>query len=118
MCKSMNKSFGYLNKNEEHAVKKFVSLIKEKLKDQVIEIKLFGSKVRGNYYEDSDIDILMILKERKKVVIDTLYQELLEVELEYDSKISLTIFSEGEYNHNIHARTPFVQTLANEGVRL
>jgi len=114
----MNRSFGYLTKNEQHAVKKFVSAIKEKLKDQVIEIRLFGSKVRGDYYEDSDIDILIILKGRKKVVIDTLYQELLEVELEYDSKISLTIFSEVEYNHNKHAQTPFVETLANEGVRL
>jgi len=114
----MSKSFGYLNKNEEHAVKKFVTVIKEKLKDKVIEIKLFGSKVRGNYYEDSDIDILIILKGRKKRVIDTLYQELLEVELEYDSKISLTIFSEVEYNHNKHAQTPFVQMLTNEGVML
>ncbi len=61
----MNKSFGHLNKNEEQAVRKFVSVIKEKLKDQVIEIKLFGSKVRGKYYEDSYIDILIIVKERR-----------------------------------------------------
>lgn len=84
----------------------------------MIEIKLFGSKVRGNYYEDSYIDILIIVKERRSFIIDAIYQELLEVELEYDSKISLTIFSEVEYDHNIHAQTPFVQTLANEGVRL
>ena len=84
----------------------------------MIEIKLFGSKVRGNYYEDSDIDILIIVKERRSFIIDAIYQELLEVELEYDSKISLTIFSEVEYDHNIQAQTPFVQTLANEGVRL
>ena len=114
----MNKSFAYLNKNEEQALRQFVSVIKEKLKDQLVELRLFGSKVRGNSYSDSDIDILIILKERKGAIIDTLYQELLDVELEYDSKISLTLFSESEYIRNIEAHTPFVEALASEGVRL
>ena len=99
-------------------MRQFVSVIKEKLKDQLVELRLFGSKVRGNSYSDSDIDILIILKERKGAIIDTLYQELLDVELEYDSKISLTLFSEAEYSRNIKAHTPFVESLASEGVKL
>jgi len=114
----MIKSFAYLNKNEEQALKQFVSAIKGKLKHQVSEIRLFGSKVRGNSYRDSDIDILIILKERKKAIIDILYQELLDIELEYDSKISLTLFSEAEYSRNIKAHTPFVESLTSEGVKL
>jgi len=107
-----------LNQKEEQAVKAFVSAIRKKLKDQLLEIKIFGSKVRGDYSQDSDIDILIVLKERSKYIIDTLYEKLLDIELEYDSKISLTIFSEAEYQHNVNAHTPFMESLANEGVAL
>ena len=107
-----------LNQQEQQAVKAFVSAIRESLKGQLIETKIFGSKVKGDYSQDSDIDILIVLKERSKTVIDTLYEKLLDIELEYDSKISLTIFSQAEYRHNVDAHTPFMESLANEGVAL
>lgn len=113
----MNKCLA-LNQKEEQAVKAFVSAIREKLKGQLLETKIFGSKVRGDYSQDSDIDILIVLKERSKYLIDTLYEKLLDIELEYDSKISLTIFSQAEYQHNVNAHTPFMESLANEGVAL
>jgi len=107
-----------LNQKEEQAVKAFVSAIRKNLKDQLVEIKIFGSKVRGDCSQDSDIDILIVLKERSKWLIDTLYEKLLDIELEYDSKISLTIFSQSEYQHNLDVHTPFMESLANEAVAL
>jgi hypothetical protein len=115
--KLMNKRLA-LNQEEERAVKEFVSAIKQELKDHILRTTIFGSKVRGDYSQDSDIDILIILKERSKYLIDTLYEKLLDIELEYDSKISLTIFSQAEYQHNVNAHTPFIESLANEGVIL
>ena len=107
-----------LNQKEEQAVKAFVAAIRKNLKDEVLEIKIFGSKVRGDYFQDSDIDTLIVLRERSRPFIDTLYEELLAFELEYDSKISLTIFSQSEYQHNLDVHTPFMESLANEGVTL
>ena len=107
-----------LNKKEKQAVKAFVATIKKNLEDQLLETKIFGSKVRGDYSQDSDIDILIVLKERSKYIIDTLYEKLLSIELEYDSKISLTIFSQTEYQNNLNAHTPFIESLNNEGVSL
>jgi len=107
-----------LNKKEEQAVRAFISAIKEKLKDQLIEAKIFGSKARGNYSQYSDIDILIVLNKRNKVLIDILYENLLDIELEYDSKISLTIFSQAEYQQNLNAHTPFMDSITNEGIAL
>ena len=107
-----------LNQKEERAVKAFVSAIRKALKDQLLETKIFGSKVRGDCSQDSDIDILVVLKRRSKSLIDTLYVKLLDIELEYDSKISLTIFSQSEYQHNLYAHTPFMKSLANEAIAL
>ena len=115
--KTMN-NYLSINQREGQAVKVFVAAIRKNLKDEVLEIKLFGSKVRGDYSQDSDIDILIVLRERSKPFIDNIYEELLAVELEYDSKISLTIFSESEYQHNLDAHTPFMKVLANEAVAL
>ena len=113
----MNKLMA-LNKKEEKAVRAFISAIKEKLQDQLIEAKIFGSKIRGDYSQDSDIDILIVLDKRNKVLIDILYEQLLDIELEYDSKISLTIFSQAEYQQNLNAHTPFMESIINEGVTL
>ena len=107
-----------LNKKEEKAVRSFISAIKEKLRGQLVEVRIFGSKVRGDYSQDSDIDILIVLDKRNKVLIDILYEQLLDIELEYDSKISLTIFSQAEYQHNLNAHTPFMESIINEGVTL
>ena len=103
---------------EEQAVRRFVSNVKKKLKKHLLEIKIFGSKVRGDFSQDSDIDILIVLIKRDKKLIDSIYDILLDVELEYDSKISLTIFSHSEYQQNLSAHTPFVQSLNNEAVML
>lgn len=113
----MNKRLA-LNQEEERAVKEFVSAIKQKLKDHILRTTIFGSKVRGDYSQDSDIDILIVLNERSKDLIDSLYKKLLDIELEYDSKISLTIFSQAEYQQNMEAHTPFMESLASEGVAL
>ena len=111
-------SFLALDTKEKQAVKAFISAIKKDLKDQLIETKIFGSKVRGDCSQDSDIDILIVLTKRSKLLIDTLYEKLLDIELEYDSKISLTIFSQAEYEQNVAAHTPFIESLAHEGVTL
>jgi len=110
--------FAHLSETEEQAVTRFVSAIKQKLGRQLIDIRLYGSKVRGGYSVDSDIDIMIVLKKRKEAMIDSLYRELLDVELEYDAKISLTVFSEAEYSRNVRAHTPFMLAVANEGVTL
>ena len=107
-----------LSQKEKRAVKAFVSAIRKDLKDQLLETKIFGSKVRGDCSQDSDIDILVVLKRRSKSFIDALYAKLLDIELEYDSKISLTVFSQAEYQHNVNAHTPFMESLADEGITL
>ena len=113
----MNKRLA-LNQEEERAVKEFLSAIKQELRDHILRTTIFGSKVRGDYSRDSDIDILIVLNERSKDLVDSLYEKLLDIELKYDSKISLTIFSQAEYQQNIEAHTPFMESLATEGVAL
>jgi predicted nucleotidyltransferase len=48
-----------LNEKEQQALKKFGMALKEALTDNFLEVKLFGSKARGDARKDSDIDVLV-----------------------------------------------------------
>jgi len=39
----------YLNNKEKKVLESFVKEIREKLGDDILDIRLFGSKVRGNF---------------------------------------------------------------------
>ena len=63
----MKSELGCLNKREGAAINSFVKELKEKLGDEIVSIRLFGSKVRGNFCKDSDIDIFVLIKEKKSL---------------------------------------------------
>jgi predicted nucleotidyltransferase len=71
--------------NVELAIKEFVEACKEKFKENLVSIVLFGSYVRGNFKETSDVDLLVIFKklpesvwERDKMMEEILWKILLE----------------------------------------
>lgn len=66
-------------------IKKIARELREKfLKyDDFIGLYLYGSRIKGNYTEDSDIDIAGIFKTPKDYSLDV-HGEALELELKYD----------------------------------
>jgi predicted nucleotidyltransferase len=111
-------SLKYLTTNEKNALNALVSKLKEKLKSQLVQIKIFGSKVRGTFQEDSDIDVLLILQERTEAILDTIAAIHLEIELQYNLTISLVIYSQHEFETNERFESPFVKNIQRESVSL
>lgn len=107
-----------LTPKESKAVKLFSQKIKELLQDNLVEIKIFGSKVRGDYEEDSDIDILLVVNNMNYMLRENIYDILLEIDLEYDPKISLKIFTTEEMEINKQMGSPFIFNVEREGINL
>ncbi len=110
--------FNYLTRSEKEALDLLIRKLKSTLNEQLIKIQLFGSKIRGDFREDSDIDLLIVVRERNQAVLDIIAEISLDVDLKYDPKISLIIFSVDEYEQNKVWGTPFIKSIEREGVLL
>jgi uncharacterized protein len=108
----------YLNDNEDRAVKAFTAQIKKDLNKNLTDIKLFGSKSTGRYSENSDIDVLLIVKTRDESVLDIVSEILIDVELEFNARISPVVLTIEEYNKDIECNTSFYLDILREGVSI
>ncbi|MEW6380192.1 MAG: nucleotidyltransferase domain-containing protein [bacterium] len=99
-------------------LEKFASQLREKLSDNLIFIKMFGSKARGDFTQDSDIDILIVVNRKTIAVRDEIYNILFELDPYYEYKISLILFSLYEYKKNEEMKSPFTQHIDHEGINL
>jgi len=108
----------FLTDKEKKAIKRFSSEAKEKLGKELLLIKLFGSKVRGDFDKDSDIDILIVVKKDYFINKEKIFDILFSIDPYYEVKISPVIYSEYEYKKNKELESPFVEIVKREGINL
>jgi predicted nucleotidyltransferase len=114
----MGSSFNYMNEKERYAIERFRKAVKNNIGESVISISVFGSKVRGDYNEASDIDILVIVKERSLWVMDKIAEITSELNIVHNLSIAPVVFSENEYNMNKIMDSPFTVSVGAEGLSL
>ena len=108
----------YLTSKERKVINKFVLQLKEEFGNDLILIRLYGSKVRGDFDKDSDIDILIVAKQDRLAIKKKVFDILFNIDPYYECKISPVILSEHDYQKNIELQTPFVESIEREGIRL
>jgi len=114
----INKLLLKLNKQERKAIKEFKIRLRKELGEQVVEIKLFGSKARGDSHEESDIDILVVLRADSEENKDKIFDIVQNILLEYEVLLSPIIFNKQEYDSLNSIPTIFMQNIKSEGVRI
>jgi len=111
-------SLRYLTPDEKKALRLLAKKLRAQLNNQLVQIKIFGSKVKGTFHEESDIDILLIVRERTEAILDIIAAIHLEIELQYNLNMSLIIYSEHEFETNERFESPFVKNIQRESVAL
>ena len=79
-------------------------------------IVLFGSRARGDHRPDSDYDLLVVVERRDSVIIDALYEAVMDILLGHGRLVSLKILETRELARLQALGAPFVSRVAAEGV--
>jgi predicted nucleotidyltransferase len=107
-----------LNEEERQALARFKGALQTLLGDNLLSLRLFGSRVRGEETEESDLDILVLLKRKDRALCRRIVEESLDVDLAYGTNLAPTILSADEYRQNQEYGTPFYRNVEREGVSL
>lgn len=107
-----------LTSEEKLAISEFAELLRQKFPALIKEIILFGSKVRGNSEEDSDIDILIVLNnltwETKKTISELAANE----NINHNVLISTVRYDSETWENPVIKASPFGMSVRKEGVWL
>lgn len=103
---------------EKRALENITALLKNKFPDQVVSVTAFGSAVRGDNSDNSDFDVLVVIKNKtpklENEILDIFSDENLNSGIQFDPVIKSEISMNREKQHH----TPFYTNLQEEGVPL
>lgn len=105
-----------LSKKEQLGLEKFRTALEKALGKNLVEVKLFGSKARGDARKDSDIDVLVIIATGDLRVRDVIYVLVTDILLEEEVDISPKVIDKKKYTHLLKIRTPFIKNIIRDGI--
>lgn len=107
-----------LNEKEQLVLKKFKVAIEKEIGKNLIELKLFGSKARGDARKDSDIDVLVITVTGDWHMRDIVYGIVTDIFLEDEIDISPKVINKRDYDYLYKRKTPFIKNLIRDGITI
>jgi predicted nucleotidyltransferase len=105
-----------LTQKEKDGLACFKGALQSLLGDNLLSLRLFGSRARGEGTEESDLDVLVLVKKKDRTLCRRIVEESLEVDLAYEVNLAPTILSADEYRQNQDYGAPFYRNVEREGV--
>lgn len=106
--------------NIHNIIMEFTNQIKEVLGNDLRKVILYGSYARGDYNQNSDIDIMVLTTltdDEIREVKNTLYDIAFDFQMECGVDISVIVKNEEHFNYWLGA-LPFYNNVQREGVVL
>ncbi len=105
-----------ISTDEQRALHELKDKISKKY--SVLWMKLFGSKARGDFDKESDIDVAIALEDVDWAIEKDIYEICFYVGLEHNLLISPILYSKKEIDDALTRATPFFKTIEREGILL
>lgn len=104
--------------DEERAVKELTSRLKDLLGEQLVKLALFGSRARGDYDRESDIDIAIIVRGLTRELKDQILNMVADIEFKHIVPLSALVLSEGDFELLKKKERRIALDIEKEGVPL
>lgn len=87
-------------------------------KYSIINIRLYGSKARGEGREDSDLDIMIEIPKYDRTMVAEIDEIIYRTNLEDDVFISALVFGKDELEKGPMSEAPIYKVIQKEGIPL
>jgi len=100
--------------NESAALQKLKNALTRDFR--LVELRLFGSKARGDSDKESDIDVLVVLEDYDWETRKAVSRLCFDINIEHGVLLVPVLFSRAEFGSDLTKVTPFYQAVVREGV--
>jgi predicted nucleotidyltransferase len=107
-----------LTAREQRALAEFKATLRAVLGDDLLSLRLFGSRARGEGTDESDLDVLVVVRIRDRAVCRRIVEAALDVDLAHDTNLAPTVLSASEIEASRQCGTPFYVNVEKQGVAL
>ena len=107
-----------MNQKDSEAIEEFRIGVRRLLGNNLERLAIFGSKAEGRDTWDSDIDILVLIKDSAVNLYERILDLAFEVNLKHDVYVSPRVITTSTYNHPVWKITPFMQQLRQKAIVL
>ena len=108
----------HLTRNERAALDHFVAQLYDEYADQIVRVVLFGSKARGDFDSESDLDVFVLVKSDDWRLHDQVATLSSPISLKYNTLLSPKVVGPSLYRRMRRLRSFFLQNVSEEGVSL
>ena len=108
----------HLSPVEQEALDVFVRRLHAHHSSNVRQVVLFGSRARGDFDPDSDVDILVQLSDDDPSLQSEVRRLGARVSLEYDLLLSIRAVGRSQWERMARYRSPLYRALQAEGIAL
>jgi predicted nucleotidyltransferase len=102
----------------KNRLQKISQQLKERYPDRIVFIYAFGSRARGDFSEWSDIDILIVVKDKDPQIEREIIGLIVEEEITVGLSFSPVIKDLKVFEKERDFKTPFYENIKREGILL
>jgi predicted nucleotidyltransferase len=103
-------------KKLDHVMRQLAKTLREKLGEKIQGIILFGSRARGDFYPDSDYDVIVLVKKKTRKLRDKIHEIAWEVGWTNEVSISTFVYEKKRFEGDKYE--PLFMNVRKEGVPL
>jgi predicted nucleotidyltransferase len=107
-----------LTKEQKAAVFAYLRLLREKYRDKIEQVVLFGSVARGEFDEESDVDIMIVLKNGSRRLRDEISMASFDIILRNNVILSPMVMDRKTYEWHKKYRDPLYNSIKKDGINL